>query len=517
MREQIIEELSKDKDIKAKFDYYCDEFFDNYDCLSERDKELILDNTESIFKKFLYGAIHSDTYFNFIQLVNEKAQKIEKGDYEVLPHVKITAVDDKILFKNEFIFFSKYKHPVLEDMEKMLKVANPTIIMRDNNEYIIDNGEEIIKNITFNDCLYLSYILELCKDLGLLKEMKSIGCICFVKGDGIKEYEKLSAEEKIKEVIEASIKYSVNLFKAAEQFQEEFNREKILSFLDNNITLEDYKANSYKMVENIEELFNIDIEHHSKQSIRNLAEQTTEAYYRVFFDMYFTTIFGYFLGLIRPSISMAFVMKNIITNICTCRGGIGDMGSFFWCDDRHDLTPFGQTILDGIKPKNNVSFYKSDDAKLLSNDKIITYNEKNSQENLQDMTRESVIRNEKEIAKHLHMFSDFLDSKKKFKQTTIEKHCSNIHIFLNYYMNFTSDKDIMKINKTLIDKYMTSFYIPRVATSKTDTQDTLVSFGRYNEFLFYKKLIQEDEYNNIKKLSNDKKFYLDFYDENHKK
>ena len=176
MIEKVTEAIKNDKNIQRMLAEYIIDFIKKYNDLNRKQKDSVLFSKDSIFRKWLYSAVSSDTYLNPNFLVNQLAQEKVPGKYAVSPHVNIEEYRGKLRSSISYIFYSIEKHPVLDDIDKLMDFADPTIIVRENNKYLIDNGEKLLEKINFRSPYYLEYLMYIATSMKFLVQMKSIGC-----------------------------------------------------------------------------------------------------------------------------------------------------------------------------------------------------------------------------------------------------------------------------------------------------------------------------------------------------
>ncbi|MSR92360.1 hypothetical protein [Inconstantimicrobium porci] len=512
MIEKVTEAIKNDKNIQRMLAEYIIDFIKKYNDLNRKQKDSVLFSKDSIFRKWLYSAVSSDTYLNPNFLVNQLAQEKVPGKYAVSPHVNIEEYRGKLRSSISYIFYSIEKHPVLDDLDKLMDFADPTIIVRENNKYLIDNGEKLLEKINFRSAYYLEYLMYIATSMKFLVQMKSIGCTCFKIGDQYDEFMKLSNKEKLLKVIDTSINFSFNNLNDSEVFIEDFDRKRILSLIDNNINFDNYIENIDGLEDEILDAILEQYPGEENENIKMAAQTGAQLYYRVFIDMYFTSVFGYYLGLISPNKSNIFIMKQVFNEFAEDEDPNDRLRIIFECDDLHDLTPFGEEIISQLKPHQNKRFFKHIKSSEFSTILESAEKEKKLDEKMYDILESNNgTGNEEFINSHLNKFAEYLLKDKILKQSTVESHISNVYMFLNFYVKCKNKNDLQKIDDKLVDNYMREFYIPIAASSKTDTKNELVSIGRYAEFLYKTSIIDGEDIKAIKKVVKNKIYYEEIF------
>ncbi|GKX67896.1 hypothetical protein [Inconstantimicrobium mannanitabidum] len=523
MKIDIINAIESNLNIQKLFKDFEEVFEKTYGKLGKIERSNVQLFKDSIVRRWMYSALTTETYLNPNYLINQLAQEKVKGDYAVTPHIRISVDEhDKLQLKREFIFYSLDKHPVLEDLDRLIEFANPTIIIREGNKFVVDDGETFIETLSFRSGYYLDYLLEVAQALGLLESMKSIGCTCLAVGETYRAFSKLDNLDKINKILEYSLQYSATKLNGLGIFLETFDRKKILSYLDNNINFGDYIRNIKPLENNIYSMVREQLPQESTDNVKDIAKVSAQIYYKIFFDMYFTSIYGYYLGIISPNNALVCVMDKFIKEVAEDQNLNDKLRLIFQCDDIHDLTPFGQRILEQFRKDFKDSYY----VKLRTEDfpQIMQLIEEENDGNNKALDLEFDFQDEDElesdfygnrdfIEKHLNKFYSYLTKEKGLKYETAEDHCGNIELFLSMYLKCQDNKNIKLITADQLDLYLRGFFMENVATSKTDTKKQLVSIGKYGDFLHLKKFISEDELKNIKKLVKKKDLYIRLFEE----
>lgn len=360
---ELIETLRRNSIIKSLMDEFKKDFEDAYYDVSIQEKEMMIEYRDVIFRKWLYSPLRGGTYLTPNYIINNISQQIYPGDYCVMPCVKIKLdINGSLRFYRKFRYHSYNNSPVINELELLISFLNPTIIVRDENKYVIDGGELLVKKLNIQSDYYIEYLIEVGTRLGILELMKSIGCRCYKLGKYYYDYKKLSTEEKIKQLIKSSIDIVKDNISEIIEFD---NRNTVWDLLDNGITedkifemMDSPLKDTIEYSKEISDPFKVD-----KESVCSIAEEILgdEISYwfvrreaGIYLDSYLTCILGYYLGLIEPIYDQLFLPKLFIDLISHTDNPLDRLSFMFIMELGHNLTKFGEgIIMDQKKIKKN--------------------------------------------------------------------------------------------------------------------------------------------------------------------
>lgn len=548
---ELIKKLEKNKQIKMLLKSFKKDFESNFEKADDIDEFSMINYRDTIFRKWLFSPLVEDTYMSPYYIFNRIAQSYKKGDYSIAPHIKIIIESNNITFETKWNIYSKDENPVMKDLDKLVEYCDPTIIRRENNSFVIDGGEEFINEISYRSGYYIEYLLDLSLRLNIIKEVKAIGCQCYQLSELYSNYSSLSNEEKINKIIEASIEISN---KNLEENCKIKNSNIAVDLLNNDVSYDEYDRYIEEIVRFYEEITkDISKLGTDKEAIEaveiiedlaqdNIVNVMATKDFSVFFDINFTMIFGYYLGIINPIYQGPFFIEifNKVMNVLIREEDA--LSGLFSLQIAHNLTPFGEKILEKTINKNRensfkdipidimnngINFYIENKEDILeeyigmlegmngiSNVMDFDFDEDDDywqdDEMIADLFGEHMSR---EIVKHLVDFYDYLFINKKLKEKTADKHCENIEFYISNYLNMKSLDDLNRITKDSIHMFMLDWFIPKVATSRSNVKDQLTSLSQYVKFLVDKGIVESKLLQDFKNISKNKENYLDYFDE----
>lgn len=360
---KLIETLRKNSIIKSLMDEFKKDFEEAYYDVDSKEKEIIIEYRDVIFRKWLYSPLRGGTYLTPCYIINNISQQIYPGDYCIMPYVKIKLdINGKLRFYREFRYYSYDHSPVIDDLDLLISFLEPTIIVRDENKYVIDDGELLVKKLNIQNDYYIEYLIEVGVRLEILELMKSIGCRCYKLGKYYYDYKKLSTEEKIKRLIKSSIDIVKDNISDIIEFD---NRNTVWDLLDNGITedkifemMDSPLKDTIEYSKEISDPFKVD-----KESVCSIAEEILgdEISYwfvrreaGIYLDTYLTCILGYYLGVINPVYDQLFLAKLFIDFISHTDNPLDRLSVIFTMELGHNLTKFGEKfVMNQKKIKRN--------------------------------------------------------------------------------------------------------------------------------------------------------------------
>lgn len=530
----IIERLSLNESINQLLDIFKKDFIRNYNKANEFEK-IAMDNfRDSIYRKWLFSPFNDGSFVTPSCIINNFAQIYEKGNYTICPHMNISIENNKVSFQVKWLIYNEVESPVLDDLYILINQCNGNIIVREDEKYLIENGEEILDKLNFRSAYYLMFLIDLGERLGIFKEVKAIRC----KNYKIipKEFDKLEDNDKIKKIISESIELSNYEIKNELQIK---NSKVAIEMLDNSVDGEIYnkyigeKANQYNSVFNNLSIASID--KNFLDVLKNLegelgaSAQETMAYNDVgiAIDKNFTSVFGYYLGIVNPVYNEMFFIDIFLKLICSVPEQEQILGLLFTLELGHDLSEFGKYMIKDIKGNLRKEIYKSADEKQL---KLVTdyYIENKDEILIEELSlfgdnglfeegydEYNIFENDLpiEIRNHIVDFYGYLYEVKKLKEKTCNKHCENIEFYMRFCLEIETLENLSDINKESIHLFLLDFFIPKVATSKTSVKEVITSLNQYLKYVEQIGLVNQDLTKECKTLLKEKERYIEYFEE----
>lgn len=541
MKDKVIKLLENDSNIKKLLSEFKEDFAIQYSELSGEDKLKILNLRDAIFRVWLNSPIVENTYITPNLIVNNIAQNKIKGDYSVIPHIKIKVdINDKLIFETRWVYYSIDTVPVINDIELLINHSEPSLIVRNENIFVVDNGEKLIEEINFRSGYYIEYLIELSVKLGILKKMKAIGCEAYQVTNEYNTYNKLDNKEKVKFILKHSLDIANNKLNDAPYLNVMLNKNEniALKLLDNDIGNIQYCENMDEATTEIASILR-DIENYTDdidsineiKSINNkfsedLAKEVLKQEIGIFLDMNFLSIFGYYLGVIQVGYSNFYIMEILVDFLLKSVEAVETLGFIFKLDEAHDLTPLGEVLIKDYKNKTNKKYFRNINIKDINNILQCHHEEKemfldeyqymnldgnymNGSEFWEDEISENI---SKDILVHLQEFYIHLRDVKGLKESTCEKSAGNMELLIVNCLGLTKKKEIDEINEDVIENYLSEWFINKAATSKNSIKEQISSIGQYTRFLEEIGYISKDTSKAIKNVIKDKDKYLNMYD-----
>lgn len=541
MKDKVIKLLENDSNIKKLLSEFKEDFAIQYSELSGEDKLKILNLRDAIFRVWLNSPIVENTYITPNLIVNNIAQNKIKGDYSVIPHIKIKVdINDKLIFETRWVYYSIDTVPVINDIELLINHSEPSLIVRNENIFVVDNGEKLIEEINFRSGYYIEYLIELSVKLGILKKMKAIGCEAYQVTNEYNTYNKLDNKEKVKFILKNSLDIANNKLNDAPYLNVMLNKNEniALKLLDNDIGNIQYCENMDEATTEIASILR-DIENYTDdidsineiKSINNkfsedLAKEVLKQEIGIFLDMNFLSIFGYYLGVIQVGYSNFYIMEILVDFLLKSVEAVETLGFIFKLDEAHDLTPLGEVLIKDYKNKTNKKYFRNINIKDINNILQCHHEEKemfldeyqymnldgnymNGSEFWEDEISENI---SKDILVHLQEFYIHLRDVKGLKESTCEKSAGNMELLIVNCLGLTKKKEIDEINEDVIENYLSEWFINKAATSKNSIKEQISSIGQYTRFLEEIGYISKDTSKAIKNVIKDKDKYLNMYD-----
>lgn len=561
MENKIIEILDKNLNIKKIIKSFQEEFKDSYEKLDKKQKNIVLLSRDALFRNWFYGSLSDESYLTPNYLINSILQNIKSGPYNVITHIKPVIKNKELDYDLNYIYYSLEKHPVVSDIIKLLDFAGNAIVIEDDSRYLIQDGENIVDELSFRSSYYIEYLVNVAKSLGLIKEMKAIGCRCLnIIHEKYESFKITTVEENLIKILDASIEISMEEINDSGIFNNKIKRKDIIDLLNNNIYNDSYYGfNPSSMTRSImkdidmasELIKNGEIdEDESKELMEHFISNREEVissmvamYMDTVIDMNFICIFAYYLGIISPAIQNAYILEQQIFSLSNVGSTEQRLSIIFNMDDFHDLTPFGEVIMKNYIKKEdfNSKVYKKISEDMIEKqlkeiarekehirqernefnldylfDDLKNYKEQYVDAEIDIVPYEDEYEDEEDcviwefVSEHMKEFREYLIEELGLKETTVDKHESNVEFFLQMYLRCKDIDEIKNLTSNIIDTYITEEYI-EMATSKTDIKNQLIAFDKYAVFLEKKGYISKEHMERIRELNRNKDEYIKRY------
>lgn len=561
MENKIIEILDKNLNIKKIIKSFQEEFKDSYEKLDKKQKNIVLLSRDALFRNWFYGSLSDESYLTPNYLINSILQNIKSGPYNVITHIKPVIKNKELDYDLNYIYYSLEKHPVVSDIIKLLDFAGNAIVIEDDSRYLIQDGENIVDELSFRSSYYIEYLVNVAKSLGLIKEMKAIGCRCLnIIHEKYESFKITTVEENLIKILDASIEISMEEINDSGIFNNKIKRKDIIDLLNNNIYNDSYYGfnpsnmtrsimkdidMASKLIENgeIEEEESKELMEHFISNREEVISSMVAMYMDTVIDMNFICIFAYYLGIISPAIQNAYILEQQIFSLSNVGSTEQRLSIIFNMDDFHDLTPFGEVIMENYIKKEdfNSKVYKKISEDIIEKqlkeierekehirqernefnldylfDDLKNYKEQYIDGEIDIVPYEDEYEDEEDcaiwefVSEHMKEFREYLIEELGLKEVTVDKHESNVEFFLQMYLRCKDIDEIKNLTSNIIDTYMTEEYI-EMATSKTDIKNQLIAFDKYAVFLEKKGYISKENMERIRELNKNKDEYIKRY------
>ena len=313
MKSEVIEYIKNNTYIEELFLDFIDEFKEQYDLLKNKEKKELLKIKDEIFRNWLFSSMINETYITPNYLINNIVQQRFPGNYVIIPVFRYDVKNNKLNLYVEFQYCSLEEHPIINDIDMLMNVANPSIIFQNQCENILTINDNIVKKFTIQSLYYVNYLVQLCQELKIIKEITAINCKCFQKDQSYTDFKALSNKAKLNKIFYATINISMKNINNINNVQKKATRKQIIEFLNNDIKEDDFNrfidelipfANNF--IENIDQFTK---DKNILETIKfakilmgdNVGAFVMGTEIRVYFDIYFTTVFSYYLGILSPT------------------------------------------------------------------------------------------------------------------------------------------------------------------------------------------------------------------------
>ncbi|MGL5616292.1 MAG: hypothetical protein ACRDD2_08700 [Sarcina sp.] len=534
MKKKFLKEIENDQRVEILINNFKIEFEAVMDLMNENQFDYILKYSGDIFRKWLYSPLIENTVLTPYLIINSVAQAKNPGTYSLNIDLRIKySKKSRFKYKLELFYYSEKENPVLKDLEKIVKYCSPILSIKEGEQCLINEGEELVNRLSYRNGNYLKYLIAIAIKMDVLKRMDSIGCLSYQLSKNYEKYEQLSKEEKLKLIIDKSIEYSEESLRA--NFEYYFPENLLSDFLNNNVDKDRFYNYSLfsggeliDFVENLDKM-GMKLEKEELLTLRNVqklskdlgdefGEYLLDSKIGWFVDLFFTHIFGDYLGIINFVYGMEFTIMGFVGLLLEFKDKVESTAIIYSLENFHDLTLLGEQLLE----KRNVEI-ESRAFEYLT-DIEITITMKNYLEELEnsiknefrnsylEMEEEDFIITE-EIENHLKSFEKYLIEEKHLKEKIIGLHMKNIFLFIGFYSSFENLEEIKNISYEEIEEYLIEWFIKMVATSKKSIVEQIKSLNLYMMFLEKIDFLEEKKNLKIREKLQNKEKYIKAYEQ----
>lgn len=353
--DNIIEKLKKNKNIIKLLKSFEEDFSRVYNSLKGDEKRAMLGVKDTIFRKWLYSPIIDTTYVTPAYLINDMVMEQGVNGIVLIPHIKVVALDNGCLkFKRQWIEYSTETHPVIEDLNNLILHCEPTLIIEEEYPYIINGVQGLVEKLNFESNYYLKFLIDIALELGILEELKAIGCKCYRPSKGYGEFMAKENKEKLKLIT------GISIAMANKELQGKLNhkgKDIVEGFLQEFVTIEDFEP-YIRSLENIhkvefKEFLSCLNNRERAQAFKEMGGITTEeissviarAEFGIMMDRGVSNLLGYYLGIIMPTYPNMFLIDIFIKTYLGAQDEQMILSSVFEGEVCHHLTTLGGEIL----------------------------------------------------------------------------------------------------------------------------------------------------------------------------
>lgn len=243
-------------------------------------------------------------------------------------------------FTFEWKRYTLEDHPFIHDLSVLAAAADEGAVFdRITHELVPEDFAVYAQRFTFNDNVYISYLVEIAKELGIIKRVPSIMIARYVSTAKGRSMDQLSVRAALEKVIECAAKIFCRRFATVFGNCPGLNKALVYGWLEGTCMTDDIYADLYDMVGfDIIELWK-----NERNNTENLDESEKVALSSVYpigrmIDRYFLTPFGRYLQLIQPIYYNPFSFERELNYIF--KDGLGDEIEF-----EHTLAVFAPSSL----------------------------------------------------------------------------------------------------------------------------------------------------------------------------
>ncbi|GEM_PF-5185569 len=198
--------------------------------------------------------------------------------------------------------FTVEEHPFIGDLSVLAEVVDEGAAFDDiTNELLPDDFAEYARRFTFCDNIYISYLVEIAREMGIIKRVPAIRIARYLSTAKGRSMSQLSPETAFEKIIECAAKIFCRKFATVFGNCPGLNKSLVYNWLENTYLTDDIYADLYDLAGyDIIDLWKNDREHISELDEGDRAALSSVYPIGRMIDRYFLTPFGRYFQLIQP-------------------------------------------------------------------------------------------------------------------------------------------------------------------------------------------------------------------------
>lgn len=358
--DQIYSFFMNKQSTKAAVENFVEQFFQIYEELEQKEKEILELCVQQMFRKYYYSDLIPDRNLTPSTIINTLVERELGNDLVVQPILKLNYRGNELdLIDLTVITYQQDEHPMVKDMELFLELAGSGVKVLD---FGIVSAEEHnrFSSMTINDRHYFNILSMAALESGMtivLHKGKTATAKISPKG---KEFLQLDARQKLQLLIDAVIKLcSSAITRSYPELKGKFSDDGVRRLLTSPKNIEELLLPIFNKV-------GIDISMivgfsagfmegaNNQPSEEELLKMAEFVSIQQTLDMFFSTPFGYYLQLIQPVYPDSYDIQEEVGILLLDTSDFQNIRTkLFTIPAEYDLTSLGELLLvkGGKKPK----------------------------------------------------------------------------------------------------------------------------------------------------------------------
>ncbi len=248
----------------------------------------------------------------------------------------------------EWQLYNVNDHPFIKDLAALAEIADDMASFdRITHELIPADFEKYAHNFTLNDNIYISYLVEMALEMGLIKKLPSVHIVKYNSTAKGRSMEQLKGKAALEMAVECAAKIFCRKFSAVLGAPVGLNKNLVLKWLNNTYLTDDIYADIYDLVGiDIIDLWKNDRHKDDLDEIDRVALSSVYPIGRMI-DRYFLTPYGRYMQLIQPIYYMPLSFEHELEYIfdSSVRDDFDNSTAAFAPSSMYRLTNIGKKIL----------------------------------------------------------------------------------------------------------------------------------------------------------------------------
>ncbi|MDR1066257.1 MAG: hypothetical protein LBL35_02315 [Clostridiales bacterium] len=337
--------MESEKIINILTNAFNHDFMLSYKSLKRKGKNRLLPHLVSFYRRWFYSAFVENTA---LSPANLWSAVCAGSSSMTCPAMK----DENDGMEFTLYEYSIERHPIYGDLNVLLDSCSPDFSLSDDNSLTPEHEKTILKNLSIRDPYYASYLVSLCKRMGLIADIPSIHSSRAQVTKERDAFDDLSGREKMGKIVESTVSVASGFMSEALPDKTIISESYILGLLQKPAVTDDIFKHIYSALGvSFDDILECGDDY--MDEVMNAMLSST-FYLGVSMDRYFFTPFGFYLKFINLGYILPYYIKREMAFALEAIDEANDIGvAMFSPCSHYNVTALGAEYF-GLKESERI-------------------------------------------------------------------------------------------------------------------------------------------------------------------